>query len=205
MKSTASRVVVFLLAAAVVPIPLLAQSAPASGRLTVLATIGAMRPSEAAVRDLYSGTFMPVTVEADIRIVRNVFIFGSGQFAAKDGEAVFDVPPAPEERFALRVSTSSLRVGGGAAFPRKRWLLLAEGGLSYTHYNEKWTTEEIPAATGHAYGLIVQAGIDYRLGGPVWAAGRFEYAYTPTGDAKQTVPTLDLSGFSVAGGMALRF
>ncbi len=205
MQGPRGRIAVLLLASGVVPAPLLAQTAPAQARLTVLATVGAMRPSEAGVRDLYGGTFVPVTIEADIRLAGTVFVFGSGQFLDKDGEAVFSLPPAPEERFPLRVTTSSLRVGGGFAFPRRRWLIVAEGGFSYTHYSERWTTEDIPTVTGHAYGAVLAAGVDYRLGGPVWAIGRFEYAYTPTGVDTQLTPTFDLSGFSVSGGMAVRF
>jgi hypothetical protein len=205
VNSTAGRIVVLLAAAALAPAPLLAQSAPDPPRLTVLATIGAMRPSEAPVRDLYSGTFMPITIEADVRAFWRVFVFVSGQFLGQDGEVVFNLPPAPEEHFPLRLNTSSIRIGGGVAFPLQRWLFSAQAGMSYTGYEEKWVGEELPAATGHAYGFIAEGGVDYRVYSRMWAVGRFEYSYTPIDDIRQIIPVIDLSGISVSGGVAVRF
>ena len=205
MISRSGRISVLLLAAAFMPATLLAQPTPEPPRLTVLATIGAMRPSDTAVRDLYSGTFMPITIEADVRAFWRVFVFVSGQFLRKDGEAVFDLPPAPEERFPLRLATSSARIGGGVVFPLQRWIVSAQAGMSYTGYDEKWVGEDVPAATGHAYGFIAEGGVDWRVAGPLWAVGRFEYTYTPTGNAQQAVPAFDLSGVSLSAGVAVRF
>jgi hypothetical protein len=205
VNRTGGRIVVLLLTAAVAPAPLLAQSAPEPSRLAVLATVGAMRPSAAAVRDLYSGTFMPMTIEADVRAFWRIFVFASGQFLGKDGEIVFSLPPAPEEHFSLKLDTSSIRFGAGVAFPLKRWLVSAQAGMSYTAYEEKWIGEEIPAASGHAYGFTAAGGVDYRVYGRIWAVGRFEYSYTPIGEVLQTIPVDDLSGISVSGGVAVRF
>lgn len=195
----------FLLAAALTPESLAAQSVPEPPRTAVLATVGAMRPLAAGVRELYEGLFVPVTVEADIRVAWKVFVFGGAQFLRKDGEVVFNLPPAPEERFPLRVSTASVRVGAGIAHPWRKWFFSAAGGLSYTRYSERWTTGEIPTATGHTVGFTVGGGADYRIFKRWWAVGRVEYACTPMDEARQTIPTFDLSGVSVSGGVGIRF
>ena len=205
MAGRARLIGAMLLAAALAPAPLGAQSAPRPPRIAVLATVGAMHPLDAGVRGLYEGPFVPVTVEADIRVAWKLFVFGGGQFIGKDGEVVFDQPPAPVERFALRVSTASLRVGGGIAHPWQRWMFSAAAGLSYTHYREQWMTEEIPAVTGYALGFIVTGGADYRIFKRLWAVGRVEYAHTPMDETRQSSPTFDLSGVSVSGGVAVRF
>jgi Outer membrane protein beta-barrel domain len=194
-----------LLLATLAPVPLLAQTAEKPPRAAVLATLGAMWPTEAAVSELYNGAFMPVTIEADVRIYRWLFVFGGAQFYGKDGEVVFNLPPAPEERFPLRVSTASVRFGGGIAYPRRKWIVSAAAGLSYTHFEERWTTEDVPTVTGQTLGFVVQGGVDYRIFKRLWAVGRVEYGYTPMDETKQVVPTFDLSGFSVSGGVAVRF
>ena len=194
-----------LLAAALQPAPLMAQPAPQLQRVAVLATIGAMRPSHAGVRGLYPGAFIPVTIEVDVRVLSRFFVFGSGQFAGKDGEVVFDLPPAPVEHFPLRLRTAAVRVGAGVGFPVQRWLVSGQAGLSVTRYEEEWAAEEIPAATGRAWGFIAGGGVGYRVFGRVWAVGRVEYSYTPIDEVRQTVPTFDLSGLSVSGGIAISF
>jgi len=187
------------------PAPLRAQTTSKPPRAAVLVTFGAMRPLESAVRGLYRGAFVPVTIEGDFHLLRNLFVFGSARFLGRNGEVVFNMPPAPEERFPLRVSLPSVRMGGGVAFPWQKWLFSAGAGLSYTRYEEKWTTEDIPVATGHIYGVIAQGGVDYRVYKRLWAVGRFEYSYTPMDETRQVFPTFDLSGISVSGGVAVRF
>jgi hypothetical protein len=199
-------IAVSLLTAALTPVSLAAQPVSGPPRAAILATVGAMHPLEAGVRELYRGTFVPVTVEADFRVAWQVFVFGSGQFLRKDGDVIFDVPPAAEEHFPLRLSTASVRVGGGITLPWREWLFTAAGGLSYTRYSERWTAEEeIPTATGRIPGFIVGGGVDYRILTRLWAVGRVEYAYAPMDETRQTIPAFDLSGVSVAGGVGIRF
>ena len=194
-----------LLAVTGSPAPLYAQTARDLPRAAVLVTFGAMRPLEPAVRTLYPGSFVPVTVEGEFHLRSGFFVFGGARFLSKNGEVVFNVPPAPEERFPLRVSLPSVRVGGGFAFPWRKWLLSARAGLSYTRYEETWTTADEPAVTGHTYGVIAQGGADYRVYKRLWAVGRLEYSYTPMDETRQVFPTFDLSGISVSGGVAVRF
>ena len=194
-----------LLAVAGTPEPLRAQTQAEQPRVAVLVTFGAMRPLEAGVRELYRGAFVPVTVEGDVYLLRYFFVFGSARFVRKDGEVVFNMPPAPEERYPLRVSLPSVRVGGGIAFPRQRWLFSAGAGLSYTRFEEEWAAAEEPAVTGHTFGIVAHGGVDYRVFKRLWAVGRFEYSYTPMDETRQVFPTFDLSGISVSGGMAVRF
>ena len=78
MAGRARLIGAMLLAAALAPAPLGAQSAPRPPRIAVLATIGAMHPLDAGVRGLYEGPFVPVTVEADIRVAWKLFVFGGG-------------------------------------------------------------------------------------------------------------------------------
>lgn len=205
MKNRPGLAAALLLSATLLPVPLLAQTAEKPPRVAVLATLGAMWPTEEAVSDLYGGAFMPVTIEADVRLYRWLFAFGGAQFFGKDGEVVFNLPPAPEERFPLRVSTASARFGGGVAFPWSKWLISAAAGLSYTHFEERWTTEPIPTVTDWTLGFVIQGGADYRIFKRLWAVGRVEYAYTPMEETRQVFPTFDLSGFSLAGGAAVRF
>lgn len=185
--------------------PLQAQAPPALPRIALSVTAGATKPLEPAVRDLYSRVFLPVTVEADFRLTRRFFVFASGQFLSQDGEVVYDLPPAPVERFGLRLNTTSLRFGVGAWFPWGRWVLGAAGGMSHTRYKEKWTDAEVPAATGSAVGLVGQGGAEYRLSPWLSAVGRVEYSYVPLDETRQLLPTFDLSGVSVSGGVLVRF
>ncbi len=186
-------------------VPLEAQAPSGLPRLAVSVTAGAMRPLEAPVRDLYSSVFLPVTVEADFRLTRRFFVFASGQFLSQDGEVVYDLPPAPVERFGLTLSTTSLRFGVGAWFPWGRWVLGAAGGMSHTRYKERWADAEVPAATGSAVGLIGQGGAEYRLSPWLSAVGRVEYSHVPLDETRELVPTFDLSGVSVSGGVLVRF
>ena len=196
---------VALLAAVATPAALRAQTPEDLPRVAVSVTAGVMRPLEAGVRSLYDGAFVPVTVEADVRVFGIFFVFGSGQFVSKDGEVVFDLPPAPEEHFPLRVRTSSVRVGGGVAVPWRKLLFTGAGGVSFTRFEEKWIGEDLPAATGHTRGFIVQGGAEYRVSRRFSAIGRVEYLHTPMDETRQVFPTFDLSGLSVAGGAAVRF
>ncbi len=95
MTRNAWMVGALLLAAILRPVPLPAQPASAPPRAAVVATVGTMHPLEGAVRQLYAGAFVPVTVEADFRVWWKFFVFGGGQFLRKDGEVVFSLPPAP--------------------------------------------------------------------------------------------------------------
>jgi len=146
-----------------------------------------------------------VTVEGDFFVRRPFFVFGSARFVAKDGEVVFDMPPAPVERFPLRVSLRSIRVGGGVAFQRQRWLFSAGAGLSYTSFKEEWDAVEGPAATGRTVGVVAHGGVDYQVFKRLWAVGRVEYSYTPVDGTREVFPSFDLSGVSVSGGVAVRF
>lgn len=185
--------------------PLEAQAPPDLPRLAVSVTAGAMRPLEAPVRDLYSRVFLPVTVEADFRLTRRFFVFASGQFLSQDGEVIFDLPPAPVEHLPLTLNTTSLRFGVGAWFPWGRWVLVAAGGTSHTFYKERWAAAEVPPATGTVVGFIGQGGAEYRLSKWISVVSRAEYSYVPLDETRELVPTFDLSGVSVSGGMLVRF
>jgi len=186
-------------------VPLEAQEPPDLRRLAVSVAAGAMKPLESGVRDLYSGVFVPVTVEADVRLTKRFFVFASGQFLSQDGEVVFDIPPAPVERFPLKLNVTSLRFGVGAWFPRGHWVVGAAGGVSHTRYKERWMDAEVPAATGSVVGLLGQGAVEYRLTKCISGVGRVEYAYVPLDETRQLVPTFDLSGVSVSGGLLVRF
>jgi hypothetical protein len=194
-----------LLATVLLPAPLGAQTPHDLPRVAVAVTAGAMQPLEVAVRDLYGGVFMPATIEADFRLTRRFFVFGSGQFLSQDGEVVFEVPPAPVEHIPLRVSTSSLRVGVGAWFPLARWVVSAAGGVSFMRCKEQWVGEDIEPATINTNGFVAQGGVEYRLSKWISAVGRVEYAYVPMDETRQLVPTFDLSGISLSGGVLVRF
>jgi hypothetical protein len=128
------------------------------------------------------------------RAVRRQGRRGRVRPAAGPGRALF--PEAPHD------SRSRGRRGGVL---RAGWLVSAQGGMSITRYEEQWAAAEIPAATGHAWGFIAGGGVGCRVFGRVWAVGRVEYSYTPIDDVRQTVPTFDLSGLSVSGGVAISF
>ena len=114
---------------------------------------------------------------------------------------VFDLPPAPVEHFPLRVSTSSLRVGVGGWFPLGRWVFSAAGGVSFTRCTEQWVGEEIdrrpstPAASSRkgAWSTGCRSGCR--------PSAVSSTSYVPMDETRQTVPTFDLSGVSVSGGV----
>ena len=194
-----------LLAATGLPSPAWAQVSTEPPRLGVSVTAGPWRPSATRVRTLYPGTFVPVVIEADLRLVGRLFVFGGGQFIRQGGEIVVVQPPIPEERLPLKLTMSSARAGAGAAFPWRRWVFRAAAGLSYTRFEERWTSEDIPPVSGWTVGVVMRGGVEYRVSRRFSAVGRVEYARTPVDEALQAVSAFDLSGLAVTGGIGVRF
>jgi len=196
---------VVLLAATGFAVPAAAQVPLEPARLGVTVTAGPWRASATRVRALYPGTFVPVAIEADLRLQGRLFVFGGGQFIRQGGEIVLVQPPVPEERLPLKLKMSSARAGAGAAFPWNRWVFLAAGGVSYVQFEERWTGEDIPPVSGSSVGLILLGGVEYRVSRRFSAVWRIEYARTPVDKALQAVSTFDLSGLAVTGGIGVRF
>jgi hypothetical protein len=167
----------------------------AAGTGPVLALrAGGFFPSDDVFREVY-GTGLSFAADLSVPLAGPLQLWAGAEFLNKTG-----LLPVSEEKSELRIVP--LFAGLRLQFGRKNVKPYFGAAAAYFMFHEE---NPIGAADDNALGLIVQAGLQVRFGGPVWLDLFTGYRTATVRTDGEDPLEARLDGFSAGLGLAYRF
>ncbi|MDD8027257.1 MAG: hypothetical protein PHI34_12160 [Acidobacteriota bacterium] len=185
-----------ILAAAIV---LLASSPAVAGdRIHLTFGVTGFYPSDSVLREIYGDYLTGYQVQASFRFAGNWSIFAGYRSIRTDGAPLVLGEAFEEPSGRIDLDLSSWRGGVLYELALRRWTLSFAVGAGQIVCRESWPEADL-SANKKAIGLILSAGADVALFGPLGLFVRLEF-----GPSERKEDVL-LGGFDAVGGLSLRF
>jgi hypothetical protein len=172
-------------------------------RLAVSAAVGISSPADESVNQVYAGTHVPWSLDADVRVVGGLSAFAGFRSLAVDGQAS-GIDPSSGVSDDTRLTTRSIMFGVRIHLGRGRLGFFAGGGTALTSYTETWPDVD-SGFSGDVWGPAVHGGVQYRVWRRIGVIGRVDYFRAVTGEGSLLDNDVNLGGLDVSTGVTIRF
>jgi hypothetical protein len=171
-------------------------------RVALSVEAGVFVPADSAIKAVYPDAKVPFVVLADVGAGRAASVFVVGRLLRTSGHPTVIGGGSAQDNVDLRVGT--IQAGLRAHHRRGRADLFVGLGVTHASYTESWNgTDE--SVSGGVWGPAAHAGVAVNLHRRLAVVSRVEWSLLKTEQGSVGSPSVNLGGFDVLGGIAVRF